>query len=158
MRHLGFFIIALSLFWVTGCKQDGGTASPSADTRLENTSNKTIVEVTIGGKVWKIDPTQSYSATGVWTNPNPRPLTEAEKKRLEALPALIQEAGKHLDELDKELRYLERIEETEIKTHYNFGKRPHFSPGERPKFIDLGEFPIEMEMPEKTHTQPSEHP
>ena len=120
MRHLGFFIIFPSLFWITGCKQDGDTTSPSTDRPLEN------VEVTIGGKVWKIDPTQSYSATGVWTNPNPRPLTDAEKKRRDALPALIEAAGKHLDELDKELRYLERIEQTEIRTHYNFGKRLRF--------------------------------
>ena len=158
MRPLGFFIISLSLFWITGCQQDGDSSSPSADVHLENTSKETLVEITIGGQVWKIDPTQSYSAIGVWANPNPRPLTDVEKKRLEALPALIQEAGKHLDELDKELRYLERIEETEIKTHYNFGKRPHFSPGEKPKIIYLGEFPIEMEMPEKAQTQPPEHP
>lgn len=150
MRHLGCFIIALSLFWVTGCKQDGDSTSPSADSPLGN------VEVTIGGKVWKIDPTQSYSATGVWTNPNPRPLTDAEKKRRDTLPAQIEAAQKHLDELEKELGYLDRIEETEIRTHYNFGKRPHFSPGEIPKFIKLGEFPLELDMPKKIHTEPPE--
>ncbi|MYA98242.1 hypothetical protein F4X90_00985 [Candidatus Poribacteria bacterium] len=98
------------------------------------------------------------SATGVWTNPNPRPLTDAEKKRRDALPTLIEAAGKHLDELDKELRYLERIEETEIRTHYNFGKRSRFSLGETPTFIELGEFPLEMEMPQKIYTEPPEEP
>ena len=105
--------------------------------------------MTIGGKVWNIDPNYSYQATGVWTNPNPRPLTVAEKERLQAIPSLMQKLDEQRDELDKELRYLERIEAPEVKTHYNFGKPPRFSPDGNVEIIDLGEFPIEMDMPAK---------
>ena len=91
----------------------------------------------------------SYQAIGVWTNPNPRPLTEAERERIQALPALIQTLKTQLDELDKELRYLERIEETEIKVRYSFGKPPAFSDGGTAEIINLGEFPMKMENPTK---------
>ena len=104
------------------------------------------MEVTIGGKVWQIDPKRSYQATGVWTNPNPRPLTDAERERIQALPMLIQKLETQLDELDKELRYLERIEETEVKVRYSLGKPPAFSP-EGLEIIDLGEFPMQIENP-----------
>ena len=103
--------------------------------------------------VWKIDPNQFYQATGVWTNPNPRSLTAAERERIQEIPALIQTLKTQLDELDKELRYLERIDETEIKVRYNFGKSPHLLPKGTGKIIDLGEFPMEMENPKKKPTE-----
>ena len=78
-----------------------------------------------------------------------RPLTEAERERIQALPALIQTLKTQLDELDKELRYLERIEETEIKVRYSFGKPPAFSDGGTAEIINLGEFPMKMENPTK---------
>ena len=127
---------------------DGDTTSPSTPSLIEE-EKKTTVDVTIGGKVWTIDPKRSYQATGVWTNPNPRPLTEAERERIQALPILIQKLETQLDELDKELRYLERIEETEIKMRYNFGEPPDFSDGGAVDIIDLGEFPMKMENPTK---------
>ena len=154
IRIIGtLFFISVSLFWITGCQQDGDTSSPSSGTRLENTAIKPIADVTIGGKVWNIDPTQTYSATGVWANPNPRPLTDAEKKRLEALPALIQELETQRDELDMEMRYLNVIEMPQMKVRYRFGATPQFSPDEKPKIIDLGEFPMEIELPDKIHPE-----
>ena len=74
-----FFIISLSLFLITGCQSDGGEIPPSTDTRLEETGKKPTVKVGIAGKVWEINPNLSYQATGIWTNPNPRPLTDTEK-------------------------------------------------------------------------------
>ena len=91
----------------------------------------------------------SYQATGVWTNPNPRSLTAAERKRIQEIPALIQTLKTQIDELDKELRYLERIDETQIKVRYNFGKPPPFSPKSTGKIINLGEFSMKMENPTK---------
>ncbi len=91
--------------------------------------------------------------TGVWTNPNPRPLTAVERKRLQALPSLIQTLKAELDELDKEMRHLERIEEPEIKIRYSLGKPVTFSPGKKVNIIDLGEFPMEMELPSKIPTE-----
>ena len=111
------------------------------------------MEITVGGKVWKIDPNLSYQATGVWTNPKPRLLSAAERERIQELPALIQTLKTQVDELDKELRYLERIEETEIKIRYNFGKSPDLSPKGKREIIDLGEFPMEMEKPTKIPTE-----
>ena len=145
------FIITLSLFWQSGCKQDEGTSSSSTSHSLflqEKNKNATA-KVTIGGKVWKIDPNISYQATGVWTNPNPRSLTESERERLQKIPALIQTLKTQLDELDKELRYLKRLDQSYIKIHYNFGKPPHFSRQGKVKMIDLGEFPMEMDLPAK---------
>ena len=143
------FIIFLSLFLMTGCQQDGGEVPPSTVSPPETVKKKPTVEVTIGGKVWKIDPNLSYQATGIWTNPNPRPLTEAEKERLQTLPALVQTLGTQLDELEKELSFLNSIEETQVKIRYSFGKPPHFSPEGKPKIIDLGEFPMEIDRPAK---------
>ena len=82
-------IVSLGIFLQTGCKEDGDTTPPSTHSLLEE-EKKTTAEVTIGGKVWTIDPKRSYQAIGVWTNPNPRPLTEAERERIQALPVLIQ--------------------------------------------------------------------
>ena len=111
------------------------------------------VEVTVAGKVWHINPDLSYRATGVWTNPNPRPLTDAEKERLQELPNLIQTVQTQLDELNEELEYLKRIEKPQIKVHYNFGKPPYSVP--KPSdilesTINLGEFPLEIEPYTKT--------
>lgn len=163
MRHIRiigiFFFISLSLFWITGCQKDGGTSSPSSstDARLAREHpKKPTAEVTIGGKVWNIDPTQSYQATGVWTNPNPRPLTEAEEKRREALPALIKTLETQRDELDKELRYLNVIEEPEMRVRFSFGKTPNFSPKGKPKIIQLGEFDMEIERPTKILSEPED--
>lgn len=146
------FIITLSFYPQTGCKQKGDTTSPSTP-HLREENKKKLMEITVGGKVWKIDPNLSYQATGVWTNPNPRLLTTAENKRLQELPALIQTYRTQLDELDKELRYLERIDETEIKIRYNFGKPAHLLPKDKREIIDLGEFPMKMENPKKIPTE-----
>lgn len=48
------------------------------------------MEVTIGGKIWGIDPNLSYKAVGVWKNLHSRPLTEIEKARLKAVETEIQ--------------------------------------------------------------------
>ena len=141
-------IVSLGIVLQMGCKGDGDTTSPSTPSLLEE-EKKPTVEVTIGGKGWTIDPKRSYQETGVWTNPNPRLLTKAERERIQALPVQIQKLETQLDELDKELRYLERIEETEIKMRYNFGEPPDFSNGGTEAIIDLGEFPMEMENPTK---------
>ena len=154
------FIITLSLFWQSGCKQDEGPppSSTSHPLFLEEKNKKATVKVTIGGKVWKIDPNTSYQATGVWTNPNPRSLTELETERLQKIPALIQTLKTQLDELDKELRYLKRLDQPHIKIHYNFGKPPHFSRQGKIKMIDLGEFPMEMDIPTKIPSIQEEEP
>ncbi len=146
------FIITLSFYPQTGCKQKGDTTSPSTSQPSEDNKKK-LVEITVGGKVWKIDPNLSYQATGVWTNPNPRSLSAEERERIQELPALIQTLKTQIDELDKELRYLERIEETEIKIRYNFGKPAHLLPKDKREIIDLGEFPMEMEKPKKIPTE-----
>lgn len=161
IRIIGsLFLISLRLFLHPGCKPDEGEvpSSTSLPHFLREENKKATVEVTIGGKVWKIDPNLSYQATGVWTNPNPRLLTDAEKERFQVLPALIKKLEKQRDELDKELRYLERIEEPQVKTHYHFGKPPRFSPDGKTQIIDLGEFPIEMDIPAKIHSEQSELP
>lgn len=152
------FIITLSLFWQPGCKQDEGPPPSSAPSRFEDSQKRATAAVTIGGKVWKIDPNLSYQATGVWTNPNPRPRTAAEKQRLQTLPARIQTLETQLDELDKELRYLERLDRSHVKIHYNFGKPPHFSRQGKIKMIDLGEFPMEMDLPAKIPSGQKEGP
>jgi hypothetical protein len=95
----------------------------------------------------------SYQATGVWTNPNPRSLTAAERERIQEIPALIQTLKTQIDELDKELRYLERVDETQIKVRYNFGKSPHLLPKDKREIIDLGVFPMEMEKPTNIPTE-----
>lgn len=155
-----FFIISLSLFLIVGCQSDGGEIPPSTDTRLEETAKKPTVKVTIGGKVWEIDPNLSYQATGIWTNPNPRPLTDTEKERLnvlnvqiQAFNAQIQNLETQRDERDKELRYLELMDQPQAKSVYNFGKPPHFSPDGRPEIIDLGEFSIEIDRPAKIRSE-----
>ena len=161
LRIIGtFLIISLNLLLITGCQQDGGISPPSADKHLEEPPKKLAVAVTIGGKVWEINPNLSYQATGIWTNPNPRPLTATEKERLKELKAKIQVFNAQiqnleiqLDELDKELRYLQFMDQPQMKSIYNFGKPPRFSPDGKPEIIDLGEFPIEIDLPAKIRSE-----
>lgn len=143
-----FLILLTFLFAWTGCRSGGSSDSqPPKDEKITITT-----EVTVGGKVWRINPDLSYRATGIWTNPNPRPLTDAEKERLQVLPGLIQKVQVQLDELNEELGYLKRIEKPQLKVHYNFGKPPY--PVLKPSdilesTINLGEFPLEIEPPLK---------
>ena len=65
----------------------------------------------------------------------------------------MQTLSVYLDELDKELNFLQRIEKPQIKIQYSFGKPPHLS---SEQIIHLGEFPMEMENPTKMPTTPSE--
>lgn len=151
IRTISFFIFTLIFLFQSGCKQDGDTASPSTPDLSpphEKTENRTK-EVTIGGKIWKIDPDFSYQATGIWKNPNPRPLTDAETTRLQEIPDKIKELRSQINELNKELSYLQRIEKPQIKMRFSFGKPPHLSPGGFKRIIDLGEFSMEMEAPSK---------
>lgn len=141
-------------FLNTGCEPDGGSAKPPSTTPHLKKENKTAtMEVTIGGKIWEIDPNLSYKAVGVWKNPDPRPLTAAERGRLKAVETEMQVLRVQLDELDKEANFLKRIEKPEIKIQYSFGMPLHLSSG---KIIHLGEFPMEMENPTKTSTTPLE--
>ena len=146
------FIITLSFYPQLGCQQKGDATSPATSQPSEENKKK-LVEITVGGKVWKIDPDQSYQATGVWTNSNPRPLTEAERERIQAIPALIQTLNTQMNELDIELRYLERIEEKKIRVRYNFGKPVHLLPKDKREITDLGEFPMELETPKNIRTE-----
>ena len=151
IRTISFIIFILIILSQSGCKQDGGTTSPSTPNLSpthEKTENRTK-EVTIGGKVWKIDPDFSYQATGIWKNPNPRSLTDAESARLQEIPDRIKELRAQLNELNKELSSLQRITKPEIKMRFSFGKPPHLSHGGFEKIIDLGEFPMKMEAPQK---------
>ena len=151
IRTICICIIILIFLALSGCKQDGDIMSPSTPDMLpqhEKTEDRTK-EVTIGGKVWKIDPDFSYQATGIWKNPNPRPLTDAETARLQEIPDKIKQLRVQLNDLNREQRYLQRIEKPQIKMRFSFGKPPHFSPEGIKKIIDLGEFPMEMEAPQK---------
>lgn len=137
------FIISLIVFSSVGCRD--GSDSQSQPNK-EN--KKATREITIGGKVWTINPDLSYQATGVWTNPNPRPLTDTERTRLKAIQAEIlplrtrlNELNAQLKQLNRESNALHRIEQPEIKVRYRFGKPPHLGPG---RILDLGEFPMEL--------------
>lgn len=146
IRTLCFFLIPLCVLQ-TGCQQDGDDVSPSttSTTRaLKQSKKQPSVEVTAGGKIWKIDPNRSYQATGVWTNPNPRPLTSVEAARLKEIQVERDALQAKLDALDSEWGVLLRIDKPQIKTRYSFGKPPHRSTG---KIINLGEFPMEIEDP-----------
>ena len=147
-------MISMVFFLNTGCEPDGGSAKPPSTTpHLKEENKQATMEVTIGGKIWKIDPNLSYKAVGVWKNPHPRPLTGIERARLKAVETEIQVLRGQLDELDKEANFLKRIEKPQIKIQYSFGMPPHLSSG---KIIHLGEFPMEMENPTKTPTTSSE--
>lgn len=138
------FTVFLVVFSSVGCRPD------RSDSRAHtNEYDKEVTkEITIGGKVWTINPDLSYQATGVWTNPNPRPLTDTEQTRLKAIQAETQtlraqlnELNAQLKQLNKESNALHRIKQPEIKVRYRFGKPPHLGPG---RILDLGEFPMEL--------------
>ena len=137
-------------FLQAGCRHEG---NPSHPQQLDKENKKLTVDVTVGGKVWNINPDLSYRAIGVWTNPAPRPLTDKEKARIQTIKDEIQTLQTKLGELDKELGYLERIEKPQIKIRYRFGKPsyPLPKPSDFPSdtVIDLGEFQMEMEFPSK---------
>ena len=156
MRYTHTIVHLLILFAIlfvgTGCRPEGSSShSPPAKKEKDTLT----AEVTVGGKVWNINPDLSYRATGVWTNPNPHPLTDAEKERIQTIKADIETLQTQLNELETELRYLERIEKPQIKIHYRFGKPPY--PVPKPSdfssdnLIDLGEFSMEMDLPAKCH-------
>lgn len=105
----------------------------------------------MGGKTWKIDPNRTYRATGVWINPNPRPLTATERTRLIVVQAEIETLSTRLEQLSNEADYLEQIEKPDFRIHYSFGMPLHKSAGD---IIDLGEFPLELENPNFTPTDP----
>ena len=97
-------------------------------------------------------------ATGVWTNPNPRSLTDPEKARFKAIQTEAQKLRAQLYELDKESNVLHRIQQPQIKVRYRFGKPPHLSNGgifdfgECPMELENGEFHFQMEPPiQNTH-------
>ena len=112
---------------------------------------KSKVEVTVGGKTWEIDPKHSYQTIGVWINPNPRPLTDAERTRLTTVQAQAETLSGQLEQLRNEINYLLRIEKPKIKVRYSFGMPPHRA---TEAVIDLGEFPMEMESFTPTPTVP----
>ena len=143
VRSIGvLLIISLSLFLMTGCQPDDGSTKTPSTPHPNEENKKAVVDVTVGGKVWKINPDLSYQATGVWTNPNPRSLTDAEKSRLKSIQTEAQKLRVRLDELDKQMNVFHRIQQRQIKVRYRFGKPPHLSTGE---IFDLGEFPMELE-------------
>lgn len=157
MYRIGFMGLLLTISTIflfsMGCRPDGSPSHPQ-DPNADN--KKETVEVTVGGKVWNINPDLAYRATGVWTNPSPRPLTDVEKARIVAIKAQIQALETQLNELDTELGTLERIKEPEIKFRFRFGAPrnplppPDFSSSD---IIDLGEFPMEIENHTKTPSE-----
>jgi len=142
-----FLILSTLLLLYMGCRLERSSSEPHPPN--ENNKKETV-EVTVGGKVWKINPDLAYRAIGVWTNPSPRPLTDLEKERRVKIKSQIQALETQLNQLDKELGSLERIEKPEIKFRFRFGASPHsfpppdFSSGD---IIDLGEFPMDIENP-----------
>ncbi|RKU20095.1 hypothetical protein C6501_00460 [Candidatus Poribacteria bacterium] len=121
-----------------GCQQQDGEhqESPSTPSKKE-----TKVQITVGGKVWEIDPNRAYQATGVWVNPNPRSLTDAEQTRLAALQRELKTLKLKTERLSDEASYLKRLDKPKLKVRYSFGMPPHRADGD---VIDLGEFPMEM--------------
>lgn len=134
-----------------GCQSDRKTSKLPSDQIINTKSKQPTAEVSIGGKTWKVDPSRSYHATGIWINPNPRPLTDSERARLEFLRSEIETLEAQLTQRANELDYLERIEKPDIKIYYSFGMPLHKSSGE---IIDLGEFPMEMESFDPSSTTP----
>ena len=137
-------LIFLIIFMFISCKPDGSSKPLPSTTHTDMENKESSTEVIIGGKTWKINPNLSYRAVGIWTNPNPRPLTDEESQRLKEIQTNMQTLRSQLNELDKEMNFLKRIEKTEIKFRYTFGRPPHLSSG---KIHDLGEFSMEMENP-----------
>lgn len=140
MRHIFIFLITtLTVFMLLiGCQQQDGEhqESPSPPPKKE-----TKVQITVGGKVWEINPNRAYQATGVWVNPNPRPLTAAEQTRLAALQRELETLAIKTERLSDEASYLQRLDKPKLKVRYSFGMPPHRADGD---IIDLGEFPMEM--------------
>ena len=141
-RNFTLLITTLTVLTLhIGCQQDGDPQkSPSSRPNTE-TKAGSITEVTVGGKTFKIDPKRSYQAVGVWVNPNPRPLTEAEQARLAVVQAELEKLSLQTDKLSDEASYLQRIEKPRLKVRYTFGMPPHRAEGD---IIDLGEFQMEM--------------
>jgi len=144
---INFVLLLLYL----GCQSNRETPSFPTDQTVNAKSKQATAEVSVGGKTWKIDPSRSYRATGVWINPNPRPLTDTERARLETLRSEIETLEVQLAQRANEVDYLERIEKPDIKIHYSFGMPLHKSSGD---VIDLGEFPMEMENFNPSSTTP----
>ena len=137
-RHFTLLIATLAVLAVhIGCQQDGDPQkSPSSRPNTETKVGPTT-EVTVGGKTFKIYPKRSYQAIGVWVNPNPRPLTEAEQARLAVVQTELEKLSLQTDKLSDEASYLQRIEKPKLQVRYTFGMPPHRAEGD---IIDLGEF------------------
>ncbi len=127
-----FFIIILVVLVLQGCQQEA-QKSPSPQTAK--------TKITVGGKTWNINPNRAYQATGVWVNPNPRPLTAAEQARLAKVQEKLKTLSIQTDKLSDEASYLQRLDKPTLKVRYHFGMPPHSTAGD---IIDLGEFPMEM--------------
>ena len=141
-RHFTLLIATLAVLALyIGCQQMGILKSPHPPGPNMETRTASTTEVTVGGKIFKIDPKRSYQAMGVWVNPNPRALTEAEKARLTVVQAELEKLSLQTDKLSDEASYLQRIEEPKLKVRYTFGMPPHRAEGD---IIDLGEFQMEM--------------
>lgn len=124
-----------------GCQQDGDSQKSLSSRPNTETKAGTTTKVTVGGKTFKIDPKRSYQTIGVWINPNPRPLTEAEQARLAIVQAELEKLSLQTDKLSDEASYLQRIEKPKLKVRYTFEVPPHRAEGD---IIDLGEFQMEM--------------
>lgn len=143
-RSFTLLITTLAVFALhIGCQQDGDLQKSQSPSSRPNTETKAgpTTEVTVGGKIFKIDPKRSYQAIGVWVNPNPRPLTEAEQARLTIVQAKLEKLSLQADKLSDEASYLQRIGKPKLKVRYTFGMPPHRAEGD---IIDLGEFQMEM--------------
>ena len=141
-RHFTLLIATLAVLALyIGCQQAGDPQkSPSMRLNSETITAPTT-EVTVGGKTFKIDPKRSYQAIGVWVNPNPRALTEAEKARLTVVQAELEKLSLQTDKLSDEASYLQRVEKQKLQVRYTFGMPPHRAEGD---IVDLGEFQMEM--------------
>lgn len=124
-----------------GCQQGGEPQKSPPSLPNAETQTGPTTEVTVGEKTWQIDPKRSYQAIGVWVNPNPRPLTEAEQARLAVVQAELEKLSLQIEKLSDEASYLQRIEKPRLKVRYTFGMPPHRAKGD---IIDLGEFQMEM--------------
>ena len=109
MHYRSIFLIITTLavlILFIGCQQQDGESreSPSPPSK---TAPKT--KITIGGRTWEIDPNRAYQATGVWVNPNPRPLTAVEQIRLAKLQAELEALAIKTERLGDEASYLQII-------------------------------------------------
>lgn len=120
-----------------GCQPDEEPQKSSS----HPSKTETKTEITVGGKTWEINRNRAYRATGVWVNPNPRPLTAEEQARLAEVQAVLEKLSIQTEKLSDEASYLQRIDKPTLKVRYSFGMSPHRAEGD---IIDLGEFPMEM--------------